>query len=291
MFMNKNILTLGIIVLALAALGVGVYTQKNTNTKNTSQNLEVKNQEDTKKAPQDVKNTPAMSDEQKLETKEMPQGAQQVASATYTISPSSKVEWEGKKTLLANYIDTGTLMVKEGRATVKDGVITSGEVVFDMNSIAALSTGKQKGEDMLSNHLKSDAFFDVAAHPTATFVLKEASPVKNEKEPFLYTLKGDLTIKGITNQTTMPARVYSKGGSVFVDAVATLDRTKWNIRFGSSKFFDNLADNVIDDYFTVNFSLHAYQAEEVSQQFNKDLVPPDAPPLQIPPTPTVTPKQ
>jgi len=287
--MNKHIFTIGIIVLALAALGVGVYTQKNTKTKNTSQNLEVKNQEDTKKAPQDVKNTPAMSDEQKLETKEMPQGATQVASATYTISPSSKVEWEGKKTLLANYVDTGSLMVKEGKAVVKDGVITSGEVVFDMNSINALATAKQTGQDMLSNHLKSDAFFDVATYPIATFVLKEASSMKNENEPFLYTLKGDLTIKGITNQVTMPARVYSKEGSVFVDALATLDRTKWNIRFGSSKFFDNLADNVIDDYFTVNFLLHAYQTEGVSQEFNKDLVPQELPPTPLLP-PTVMPK-
>ncbi|GEM_PF-396714 len=287
--MNKHIFTIGIIVLALAALGVGVYTQKNTPPKNTLMSFDrnISKDEEKQESQALVENLMKVRDQQKLKNKEMPQGAQQVASATYTISPSSKVEWEGKKTLLANYVDTGSLMVKEGKAVVKDGVITSGEVVFDMNSISALATAKQTGQDMLSNHLKSDAFFDVAAHPTATFTLKEASSLKSEKEPHLYALKGDLTIKGITNPVTMPARVYAKEGSVFVDAVATLDRTKWNIRFGSSKFFDNLADNVIDDYFTVNFSLHAYQAEGVSQQLNKDLLPPDAPPLQIPPTPTV----
>jgi len=279
--MNKNIITLGIIALALIALGVGVTMQKNANTKNTSQNSTVTPQQD---SSQDVKKAPVISDDQKLKEQVVPQGAGKVANATYTITPSSRIEWEGKKTLLANYIDKGVLMVKEGKAVVSNGVITSGEVIFDMNTINALATAKQTGQDMLSKHLKSDAFFDVEKYPTSTFVFKKAVQKEDSNDLFTYTLTGDLTIKGITHPVTLPAHIYAKDGEVHVDAVATLDRTKWDIRFGSGKFFKDLADNVIDDYFTVTFSLIAYQVSETPQLSNMpSSTPPQLSPTNLPP--------
>lgn len=261
--MNKNALVLGIIALIIIGLGAVVYIQQNNQRKYTPKSFDLPLDQQKSDRQSINENSRRVRDEQKLQEQPTPQNAGVVANASYTITPSSKIEWEGSKTLLANYVDRGILMVKEGSAVVKDGIITSGEVIFDMNSITALSTGKQQGQDMLSNHLKSDAFFDTTKYPISTFVLKEAVRTGNAQNSFDYTLKGDLTIKGITNPVELPARVYSQSGEVHVDAVVTLDRTKWDIRFGSGKFFKDLADNVIDDMFTVTFSLNAYQMKEI----------------------------
>jgi polyisoprenoid-binding protein YceI len=73
----------------------------------------------------------------------------------------------------------------------------------------------------------------------------------------MYLVRGKLTIKGITNDIEFPAAIYMQKGELHAKATFDLDRTKWDIRYGSNKFFDNLANNVIDDMFTVSFDLTA----------------------------------
>ncbi|MFW5891269.1 MAG: YceI family protein, partial [bacterium] len=38
-------------------------------------------------------------------------------------------------------------------------------------------------------------------------------------------------------------------------AEITVDRTKYNVRYGSGKFFDNLGDNMIYDDFTLDVKI------------------------------------
>jgi len=164
----------------------------------------------------------------------------------------SMVNWEGKKTLIANYIDEGTISIKEGDLQVSGGKISSGDFVIDMNTIKAGSTSNTKATvDMLEKHLKSDDFFGVEKFPTAKFTIKDVNMIGGE-----YIASGELTIKDITNQIEFPITINQEGeGSVTVVGGAVLDRTKWDIRYGSDKFFDNLANNVIDDNFTVKFDI------------------------------------
>ncbi|MBI4250387.1 YceI family protein [Candidatus Uhrbacteria bacterium] len=171
---------------------------------------------------------------------------------TYTVvAEESSIGWEGRKPLLANYKDTGSLKLKNGSAEVKDGKVASGTLVFDMTTIQAGKTGKGIGEEALTGHLKSEAFFDAGKYPTAMFVLQQAV----DQGANTYLLRGELTIKGITNPVEIPAALSIQGDAIALRADMHLDRTLWDIRYGSGKFFDNLADNVIDDTFGATFAL------------------------------------
>ncbi|KKW43069.1 MAG: YceI family protein [Candidatus Magasanikbacteria bacterium GW2011_GWA2_56_11] len=184
---------------------------------------------------------------------------EQVRAGTYAVSAAdSRVIWEGRKTLIQDYADRGTLAVKEGVLTL-DGAGAAGRIVFDMTSIKAASTGRQAGEPTLEKHLKSEDFFAVEKFPTAAFELTSAEPA-DAADPGRYLLRGNLTMKGLTREIEFPAAVYMRAGTLYAEGTATVDRTQWDIRFGSDKFFDNLADNVIDDNFTVAFTLVAKSA-------------------------------
>ncbi len=192
----------------------------------------------------------------------------QVAAATdtkfidgaYYISTSeSTVKWEGSKTLIANYKDIGTLGIKDGSFVVTDGKVSSGKVIFDMTTITSTATNKAGGEDALTKHLKSDSFFSVEKFPTSEFTVK--SVTKNAAIADSYVITGDLTIKDITHEVSFIATAQMNGGALVIDGRTQIDRTLWDIRFGSAKFFDDLANNVIDDMFTVELHLIA-RAEE-----------------------------
>jgi polyisoprenoid-binding protein YceI len=179
-------------------------------------------------------------------------------SGTYTVDPAgTTLEWEARKTLIADYTDRGTIGVESGTVTVEDGEVVGGTVVFDMTSITATETSNTKvGVDKLTGHLASDDFFAVETYPTATLQIESVE----ESAAGETVVEGTLTMKGKTNPVSFPARVYSMNGDLVVDAEVTIDRTLWDIRFGSDNFFDNLGDNVIDDEFTVDVHLVAHPA-------------------------------
>jgi polyisoprenoid-binding protein YceI len=167
----------------------------------------------------------------------------------------TQFEWEGRKKLIRGYVDRGSLSLSEGSFEVRNGTIVTGSVVFDMNTIEVGSTGRQTGETVLERHLKSDDFFAVETYPTARITLTEVTPIEGVQ--YGYIIKGDLTVKNVTESITFPARIYSEEGVLYMEASTEVDRTLWNIHYGSDKFFSNLADNVIDDFFTARFKVVA----------------------------------
>lgn len=166
---------------------------------------------------------------------------------------SSLVVWEGKKTFVVDYTDQGVIYPSGGNVVFNDGLIESGSVTFDMNTITALSTGKGSGQDMLSKHLKSADFFDAETYPESSFVVSrvETDPTRDGS----YILFGDMTIKGKTLPISVPVSMLQVEKGVALVGEIAVDRTLWDVQFGSGKFFQNLADNTIDDYFTISFSL------------------------------------
>ena len=112
-------------------------------------------------------------------------------------------------------------------------------------------TGNSKGK--LEGHLKSDDFFGVATYPTSTFVITKAVP----QGPGKYKIIGNITIKGTTQEIQFPATVEAKDGKVTAKADITIDRSKFDIRYGSGSFFDNLGDKTIYDNFDLSVSLIA----------------------------------
>lgn len=161
----------------------------------------------------------------------------------------SIIQWIGRKVTGEH---TGKINIKEGKLDIENGQLTGGSFAIDMNSIVNEDlTGEYKGK--LEGHLKSDDFFGVATYPTANFVITQVEAGQGKQ----YTLTGDLTIKGITHEISFPATVSTSGNQVTADAKIVVDRAKYNVRYGSDSFFDNLGDKVIYDEFDLEVSLIA----------------------------------
>ncbi|MEO6132547.1 MAG: YceI family protein [Saprospiraceae bacterium] len=161
----------------------------------------------------------------------------------------SIVAWVGHKVTGEH---NGTIAIKEGSLSVVDGMIAGGTVTIDMTTITDLDQ-EGGGKSKLEGHLKSDDFFGVATYPTATLDITKALAKGNGQ----YTITADLTIKGITNPVTFDANVETVSNQITATADIKVDRTLYNIRYGSGKFFDNLGDKAIYDVFDLNIKLVA----------------------------------
>jgi len=173
----------------------------------------------------------------------------------YTVNPAdAKITWTGRKVILKNWIDSGTIALKEGTFEVKEGVVASNKFVIDMTSILAMKTGAGGGQETLAKHLKSADFFDVEQFPTSTFIVKEI--MSNGTSTTEYTAKGDMTIKGITKEISIPVTFDRTNPDMTIaKGSVDLDRTLWDVKYGSEKFFKGLGDNIIDDMFNISFEI------------------------------------
>ncbi|PIP91875.1 MAG: lipid-binding protein [Bdellovibrionales bacterium CG12_big_fil_rev_8_21_14_0_65_38_15] len=164
---------------------------------------------------------------------------------------ASKLEWEGKKISGAHM---GEVSLKEGKIELNEGVLKGGEIQIDLSSI---TTTDLQGEwaDKLVGHLKSDDFFSAEKHPTATFKIDSAKKVSGNK----FKVTGPLTIKGKSAPQTFEVSVKTEGDKVTVNGDISIDRTTYDIKYGSGKFFDpkSLGDKMINDKFTVKLNLVA----------------------------------
>ncbi|MEQ8556440.1 MAG: YceI family protein [Cyclobacteriaceae bacterium] len=156
---------------------------------------------------------------------------------------TSKVTWKGEK---VTGFHEGTIEIKEGGLEYVDGKLTGGKFVIDMTTIES-----DEELDKLEGHLKSDDFFGVATYPTATFVITE---VVNQG-PKGYNITGDITIKGITKEIKFVAKINDTAKQANATAEIVLDRSEFNVRFGSGSFFDGLGDKMIYDNFTLGIDL------------------------------------
>ena len=162
---------------------------------------------------------------------------------------ASAVKWVGKKVTGQH---SGSIGLKGGRLEMEDGQLTGGLFTIDMTSINCEDlSGDSKGN--LEGHLKSDDFFGVETFPTATFVITRAVP----QGPGKYKVVGNMTIKNTTEEIQFPATLEEKDGKYVATADLTIDRSKFDIRYGSGSFFDNLGDKTIYDDFELSVSLVA----------------------------------
>lgn len=134
----------------------------------------------------------------------------------------------------------GYVDISKGELTIEKGKLVGGTVEVDMNTIADELHGR---DNNLVNHLKSPDFFDVKKFPISTFAIARVAPGADDN----IEVTGNLTIKGITHEVTFPAQLGVKGRIVHANGKVTIDRTKWDVRYRSGKFFDNLADEAISD--------------------------------------------
>jgi polyisoprenoid-binding protein YceI len=157
----------------------------------------------------------------------------------------STIEWQGYKPTGDH---KGTIKIASGDFKVTDGIISGGSFVIDMNSIEEIEDNQR-----LIGHLKSADFFEVETYPTATF---EITGVEDKDNQTL--LSGNLTLKDATNNVTFPVSISNEAGVLSVSSeVFTIDRSKWNVRYGSKTFFDDLKDKFINDDIELKISVKA----------------------------------
>jgi polyisoprenoid-binding protein YceI len=155
----------------------------------------------------------------------------------------STITWLGKKVTGEH---SGTVNLKEGILIFQKGKVTGGNFTVDMTSLTSTDlSGDWK--DKLNGHLKSEDFFGTEKNPTATLKFTRIAAKSNG----IYTVTGDLTIKGITNPVTFDLTTKANTAS----ASLKINRTKYGIKYGSGSFFDNLGDKTINDDFDLTVNL------------------------------------
>ena len=150
---------------------------------------------------------------------------------------NSKVVWKGYKVTGSH---EGVIAIKSGHLNFDKDKLTGGSFIIDMSTITNTDLeGEYKGK--LEGHLKSDDFFGVEKFPTASLIFTNvASTGKNS-----YEVTGDITIKGKTETVSLNISVYGSKANVSLK----IDRTKFDVRYGSTSFFDGLKDKAIYDEF------------------------------------------
>lgn len=187
---------------------------------------------------------------------QMEEHTQVVASGMYTVATeASTVEWFGKKRVGGSH--AGTISIASGEVTFGDGgAFEGGNFTIDMTTIKPYDDIEQ-----LLTHLESADFFDVANHGEATFVMTSAT----HNEGTAYTVVGDLTIKGITQEITFPATIETESGEVRATAQFVVDRSLFDVRFGSESFFENLGDAIVENDMEFTLELVATPKELIME--------------------------
>ncbi|MCE2996592.1 MAG: YceI family protein [Cyclobacteriaceae bacterium] len=163
---------------------------------------------------------------------------------------ASTLNWVGKKVTGQH---NGSIALSSGEIVTEGKTIKQGSFEIDVNSITVADITDKDGNAKLVSHLKSDDFFATEKFPKATFVIGSViSKSANE-----YIVKGKLTMKGITNDIEFPATITNDGKQIAATAKIIVDRSKFDIRFRSRSFFENLGDKVIYDEFELDLKLIA----------------------------------
>jgi polyisoprenoid-binding protein YceI len=177
-------------------------------------------------------------------------GLQVLAADPFKIdTKNTTIKWTGEKVTGKHY---GKISVQSGNLVWEGNLITGGQVSIDMNSITCEDLTDATWNNKLIGHLKSDDFFAASKFPTSNLVIK-----KSMRQGDKLMIIGDLTIKGITKTIEFMADVKVVGNTLSAQAQIIVNRSEFNVRYGSSSFFDNLGDKVISDNFSLEISLKA----------------------------------
>jgi polyisoprenoid-binding protein YceI len=193
---------------------------------------------------------------------------------------ASELTWIGRK---PSGKHTGTIEIKEGDIEVLNGNVTGGNITIDMDEIEVRDLKSDDDSHMkLTEHLKSDDFFDVANHPYAKFEIIEVQPYKaSEKEAYnqnnkavptgeyelnnpSHKITGNLTMRGKTLSITFPAYIVVNDEQVIAKANFVIDRTLWNVRYNEeANFKDKAQDKLIFNDVAIRFDILARPTNEI----------------------------
>ena len=153
---------------------------------------------------------------------------------------NSTVIWTGSKPTGSH---TGNVTLKDGYLSFDHGQLIGGEFTIDMTSITCTDIESEKKNKYLVDHLKDEDFFDVNQFPEAKLTVNRVKNIEGSQ----FEMKGNMTIKGITNPVTFNADIKINRNSYTAIAKIIIDRTKWGVEYKSGNIFKDLGDKIIYD--------------------------------------------
>ncbi len=168
-------------------------------------------------------------------------------SGNYIIDEeNSVVNWTGRRIASSH---SGTVKIKSGKINiVENNNLENSSIIIDMNTIK-----DNDGSERLEEHLKSEDFFAVNNYPESEIFLKEIENISGDN----YQIISDLTIKEITKEITFPAKVIINDGILEAEASFEIDRSEFEIKYGSNSFFSDLGDKAIKNEIEFKINLFA----------------------------------
>ncbi|MEZ4903246.1 MAG: YceI family protein [Spirosomataceae bacterium] len=169
------------------------------------------------------------------------QSSGHVVGEKYSIdTKESVITWKGSMVFDIEEEHIGYVYISKGQLMIEKGQLVGGTAEIDMNTI---EYGDQANKNTPIKHLKSPDYFDVEKFPISTIEITKVASVRDN----IIKVAGKLTIKGVTNEVTFPAKIEVEDGIIKATGKLVIDRTKWGIRYRSGKFYDNLADQAVSD--------------------------------------------
>ncbi len=160
----------------------------------------------------------------------------------------SKLEWTGKKLGGEHY---GEIKLTSGHLMFTENKLMGGSFEMDMASITCVDIADAKSNKRLIDHLKSEDFFSVSRFPKSAFAITKVE----SKSATEYLVTANLTIKGKTNPVTFTAKLITVNNQAIAEATLVFDRSKYDVKFGSQSFFENLGDKLVYDDVDVKVTL------------------------------------
>lgn len=177
------------------------------------------------------------------------------AQRSYRVdTQNSRLKWKGSK---ISGEHNGLLSIKKGHLRLKKKnkriSLLTGTIIIDMNSISCSDIGNPKYNKKLVNHLKSSDFFDTKKHKIAKLKISGIRLKNKAKEQYIVLAK--VTIRGISRKINFPATFQWSKNTLLAQGKFSLDRTQFNVKYNSGKFFQSLGDKLIHDKFHILFNI------------------------------------
>jgi len=166
------------------------------------------------------------------------------------VGTQSNIDWVGRKVTGAH---NGTIAIKRGELLLSDGKLAGGKIIVDTTSVKILDITDPATNAQFAGHLASDDFFSSEKYPEAVLEIVSLNGSH---------VHGNLTIKGITHPVGFDAVVKTDGNLLTATGRLVIDRTKYEMKFRSGNFFQNLGDTLIYDHFELDVIVTAKTANE-----------------------------
>lgn len=171
---------------------------------------------------------------------------------------ASSIHWVGTKPGGSHH---GTIGIKEGSLAINGTELASGSFNIDMNAIVNEDLTDQKMNEMLVTHLKSADFFDVEKYPTSSFAITKVEAVAGN-DSITHRISGNLKMKDVEKNITFDAKITKEGDAYKAVTIPfTINRTQWNVQYGSKSIFADLKDKFIDDNIELQITIIAKAAK------------------------------